>query len=121
MKALFKVMMTHAVGFLSCFNVAGPLTNHKKAGVRAVPPLLCVLFRVVPSLDPESQICAGSLLPSDKTHLVPAMESNQGGQSRERWSQELEAALATTCMQPAALLLRLERGMWLTDAAGSQD
>lgn len=48
-----------------------------------------------PPLDPESQICAGSLLPSDKTHLVPAMESNQGGQSRERWSQELEAAFAS--------------------------
>lgn len=114
-------MMTHAIGFLSCFNIAGALTNHKKAGVRSIPPLLCVLFRVVPSLDPESQICAGSLLPSDKTHLVPATESNQGGQSRERWSQELEAALAATCMQPAALLLRLERGMWLTDAVGSQD
>lgn len=84
-KALFKVTMTHAVGFLGCFNIAGALTNHKKAGVRSIPPMCLVhWFRVVPSLDPDSQIRAGSLLPSDKMHLVPAMESNQGGQSRER-------------------------------------
>lgn len=70
-----------------------------------------------------SRISAGHLLPNDRTHLAQVMDSDQRGQGRGVEPGGLTEAATATCTWPyvRALLLMIQKDIWLTDVIYKQD